>query len=73
MREQTILKALAVSRMIDKCIKHRDAFIKNLKEAPTYYYEDVIVHMENRIAIYNQMITRLERYFQNIITKLQKL
>lgn len=72
MREQIILKALAVSRMIDKCKRYRDSQIKNLQEAPTWYHTDILVHMENRIAIYNQMTTRLERYFQNIITKLQK-
>jgi len=73
MREQTILKALALTRMIDKCRGYRDANIQNLREAPTWYHTELLVFFENRITTYNNMLTRLEKAYQNTVNKLQKI
>ena len=73
MRESIILKLLALDRMIRKCEYYRSAKIKDLQQAPSWYPLELLVSLENRITAYNQMIVRLERYYQTTLTKLQKL
>ena len=73
MREQTILKALALARMIKKCEANRQGNIKDLQNAPTWFPTEFIVKLENRITTYNAMLVRLERYYQNTLAKLLKL
>ena len=73
MREPTILKLLALDRMIRKCEHYRSAKIKDLQESPSWYPTELIVSLENRITVYNQMIVRLEKYYQTVLNKLNKL
>ena len=73
MREPIIIKLLSIDRMMRKCIKRRDANIKDLQTAPTWYPVELLEKIERRIAINNAIHARLERSYQNTLNRLQKL